>query len=120
MRRLLAGLAVVAAAVGIALGGAAPAQALGDVVYTANCPGTATYQQLVIQNPTMDIGIRVYEQDTFHAYRLVASVSAVSQTAPPGYVAITYVPIQYVDTATYTMRYASTYNWYYHVDCFYN
>lgn len=90
--------------------------AIPDINYTADCPGNARYQQLVIRNGTHQPGMVVYRSTITQPMAWVANVvfSSSGTTIP-----ITYVPVQWHDTVNYSIRYAANYNFWYHVDCFY-
>jgi hypothetical protein len=114
MKRNLARIAAVVGSLAIMAGlgavTAAPAQAFTSFTYTANCPGTATYQQLVIQN-TSTYQVLAYSSITGLNFGNQFSVG-------PQWIG--YYPIQYNDTMIYKFEGWGDLNWYYHVDCFYN
>lgn len=105
------------------------AQAFSDIVYIADCPGTATYQQLVIVSyESWDHYMYVHARRDSRFYSdswgpwITHTYKYQYAPAPQ----ITYVPIQYRDVSEYKMVDAhfggSTMglDWTYHVDCFYN
>lgn len=108
-RKIMLLIAGIVATVGLVFAGSVPAQAFSpNIFYTANCPGTATYQQLVIVGQYSGYEIKVWAQS--HALWAYA----------PNGVSVWYNPIIWRDTVNYEFVGAGSLNWRYHVDCFYN
>lgn len=126
--KIAAALVAVATMMGVGIVSAAPAQAYsGSIIYTANCPGNALRQQLVIVENTAYDDIREYSyvygsrNPALYAWTQIWN----TYTDDPVGSNKTYVPVQNYDTYSYKMVDAHwngldmSLNWTYHVDCFY-
>lgn len=108
------GLAI-ALAFGFTFVASTPAQAFASFYYLADCPGTARYQQLVIQNWSgSPIGVDAAPNHPFGEWGFIGSTGNANVGG-----GITYFPVQWSDKVNYHFTGYGNLNWFYHVDCFY-
>lgn len=124
-----AGAALAGAAFAPAVAPAAPAEAYsGEIIYRADCPGTAKSQQLVVLEDNRYDDIRehslIYGNLDHWFYSEWKQIWNTYDDAPVGS-NITYAPVQYRDVYSYKFVDAHwagrdmSLNWTYHVNCFY-
>lgn len=130
MKKIVTLLIVIMTAAGLGLAAAAPAQAgtqpAGVINYTANCPGTASSQQLVITNYEHYSSQSVDATSIFAPWHqlYVANNTYPDQTWTHRDGRTSWLTWQSGDVVSYEITYqrpdsGAFLNWYYHVDCFY-
>lgn len=103
--KLIALLLAIGAITGLGLVTATPAQAFGDFYYTADCPGTAAWQQLVVRDQNSGDTVVVHQLNW--------------RTYVPNGTALAYIKVVNADTYQYRFSGNGNLNWYYHVYCGY-